>query len=832
MRITAIFLGLLILAWALLVGTILLKKQDLLEKVSTEIKKRTGGDGSIKDIDISFFSHFPHVSLHLSKVVLHDSLWHIHHHDLLKAESADLRIALLSSLFAGSPRVDKIFLQQGSIYLFTDSTGYSNTSMLQQIDSTTTGKKETNLPELSLTDMKFVMERQDKKKLFDLDIRKLTGSVEKNKRILFFELNTEIQVNSFSFNTEKGSFIKDQPLSGHLHLQFNTGSRILQFNKQSLQIAGHSFLFSGRFFPEVFPDPFFLTIETQDIPYKLATALLTPALQQKLDQYDIDKPVSVNATLDAGSADDPTPQITVRLNLGKGSVSTPVGRFFDASFNASFTNEWIHGHKREDENSALRFLSFSGTWSAIPLRADTITITDLKHPILTSKLHSKLELTKLNELTGSRSIQFRKGMGELNIIFKGPLSRNDSTSVTINGSLNIDSATVDYVPYRFLLTDCNGRIRFRDQDLLIDRLEGHAGSTKITVKGVAQKLVSLMDKNQGNVSINWILTTPRLNVGDFTSLAGKSLEPTLPRTAGSDINLFGGGPANRLDRLLSDGTIHLQLEAADLLYKNFSGAHAKADLLFSGNEIRLNNMEIEQGSGALTLNGNLHRQETTRSSGPSERSAIPFTLQSHMEQVDLPGIFAAFSNFGQKALLDKNLKGKLTADVQMTGQLTDKAVLVQNSLKGKVDFSVKGGQLLDFDPMEKLQETLFKKRDLSEIHFSELKNQLDLDTTTLTIHRMEIQSTAFTLFVEGIYDWKTGADMSLQVPLSNLKKDRNPDIPPDNKGTDSKTGISLRLRAKTQEDGKLKISWDPFRKALKKGPKEASRAPRPKAHHH
>jgi hypothetical protein len=81
---------------------------------------------------------------------------------------------------------------------------------------------------------------------------------------------------------------------------------------------------------------------------------------------------------------------------------------------------------------------------------------------------------------------------------------------------------------------------------------------------------------------------------------------------------------------------------------------------------------------------------------------------------------------------------------------------------------------------------------------------------------MEIQSTAFLLFVEGIYDLRTGPDLSLQVPLSNLKKDRNAAIPPDKKGNDGKAGLSLRLRVRKGDDGKVKISWDPFRKALKK----------------
>jgi hypothetical protein len=88
---------------------------------------------------------------------------------------------------------------------------------------------------------------------------------------------------------------------------------------------------------------------------------------------------------------------------------------------------------------------------------------------------------------------------------------------------------------------------------------------------------------------------------------------------------------------------------------------------------------------------------------------------------------------------------------------------------------------------------------------------------------MEMQSTAFTLFAEGIYDLKKGADMSLQVPLSNLKA-RNQDVPPPNKGKHGKAGISLHLRARTGEDGKLKVTWDPFGKAPRRPLPEPGKA--------
>jgi hypothetical protein len=61
--------------------------------------------------------------------------------------------------------------------------------------------------------------------------------------------------------------------------------------------------------------------------------------------------------------------------------------------------------------------------------------------------------------------------------------------------------------------------------------------------------------------------------------------------------------------------------------------------------------------------------------------------------------------------------------------------------------------------------------------------------------------------------------MSIQVPLRNLTKDQSQTDLSEEGGRGG--GISVRLRAKTGDDGKLKISWDPFRRSIK-NKKEAS----------
>lgn len=805
---------LLLLAWLGVAAYVELNKAAILQKVRTGLSKRLAGEARIGGLDISFFRHWPAISIRLFAISLRDSAWQQHHHDLLTAANVYLTCDPWKSLTSLSLRPDKIFIEHGQICFYTDSTGYTNTYIFHSRNAGRPGQtgERADLPDITLDDVRWVVEQEDKHKIFDLDIRHLACTIEKKDRLLQLHVTLgKTRVASFAFNTENGSFLKDKLLSGKFSVGYNTGSNILLFDRVKIDIDDHPLILSGRLFPTVRPDPFFITLETDPISFREVTAWLTPHLQQKLDQYDIDRPISVKAQLDAGAADDPTPQIQVRLNLVDGSVLTPVGRFTNVAFTGSFINEWTRGQKRSDENSAIRLVSFSGAIQDLPLRSDTITITNLKHPQMSGDLHSNFGLDQLNALTGSQTLRFTGGRGSLNVRYDGPLSQNDTTGTRVNGSLDIDSAGLLYLPYEFRLSDGQGRLLFKDQDLVIERLGIRTGESRIQVSGIARNLVSLLDQNTENVSMDWTLTTPRLDLEDLLPLAGRTTAGAGGMDHGSS-SLFGA-TFSRIDRLLKEGAIHLQIQAADLRFRKFSGAHADADMLFDDHSIRLNRLNIGQGTGSIEAKALLSRQT------PGETS--PLSLEAHMEQVDLPRIFASFNNFGQDALVSGNLRGRLTAEIRMAGELTNKAKIVPNSLKGSVDFTIRDGELVHFAPIEKIKVSFLKNRDLSAIRFSGLENRLDVDSTTVTIHRMEINSSAFTLYVQGVYDLRTGPDMSLQIPLRNLSDNRYQDIPPDSRGNDGKAGPSIRLRARRGEDGGLKITWDPFKKALKKAKRDA-----------
>jgi hypothetical protein len=313
-----------ILAWLVLAGYVLVKEPELLRNAGAELNKRMEGTEFHGALEVSFFRHFPQITLHVSNVLLRDSLWQQHHHTLIDAKDVFVRFAPLS-LFSGHLRVDKLFFESGSLYLFTDSTGYSDISVLRRLDWEGGGdgkKKEegAGIPDLSLDRIRLIIERDDslsRKELYDLDIHNFDCSIKKSARLLNFRVRTAIHVNNVAPDAEKGSFLKNKDLSGSFDLQYNTASKILDGKQVSLRMDDGAYLCTVRFFPDVSPDPFLLSVQAGSVSFLQAAGLFPLHVREQLFEYAIRNPVSLKLTLDAGAADKPYPQVTAGLTVEK-----------------------------------------------------------------------------------------------------------------------------------------------------------------------------------------------------------------------------------------------------------------------------------------------------------------------------------------------------------------------------------------------------------------------------------------------------------------------------------------------------------------------------------
>jgi hypothetical protein len=111
----------------------------------------------------------------------------------------------------------------------------------------------------------------------------------------------------------------------------------------------------------------------------------------------------------------------------------------------------------------------------------------------------------------------------------------------------------------------------------------------------------------------------------------------------------------------------------------------------------------------------------------------------------------------------------------------------------------------------KIQKYAFKNRDLNNIQFAELKDTFEIKKGDVYIKRMPIQSSAITMYIEGVYSNEGNTDILIQIPVSSLTN--NPDNSNFKKIDKNKLthpGTSINLRARDGDDGQIKIGLDLF----------------------
>src|ERR1700748_2986312 len=141
-----ILAGLVVLLLLVLVSAtayISYNKAKVLALVNTELKKNINGTIIIGDMEPEFFKGFPEISLRLKNVLIRDERFAQHHHTLLDAK--DFAVSLTAtSLLRGTININHIDISNATVDLYTDSTGYSNTSVFS-----TGGKKQGDKSSLS-----------------------------------------------------------------------------------------------------------------------------------------------------------------------------------------------------------------------------------------------------------------------------------------------------------------------------------------------------------------------------------------------------------------------------------------------------------------------------------------------------------------------------------------------------------------------------------------------------------------------------------------------------------------------------------------------------------
>ena len=789
-------------------------KAKIIKDLTENVSKKLNGKLTIADADVSLFRNFPRIAVVLSNVSLTDSLYAQHHHAFFAAKDAFVNLNIFK-LVAKEDALTGIVLRNANIYFYTDTSDYTNTYLLKSKKDSSGGPKKTNnaisLKNIELQNVRFILDDRKREKLHDFDIRNVAMKLSDADSILNVSTDADIFIHSMAFNLPKGTFLKESSFSGDFKLVYGKVSQILSFDSIDINIAGKPFNLTGKFDLGDKNPAFSLKVYAKDINYEDAKKLLPERIAKSLAMVSLNKPINAVAQLN-GPLKGGEPFILAEWKVEHADMATPFIDFEDASFTGFFKNEVVIGQPRYDPNSVIHISNLKAKWRGLPVSSQKIEILNLTVPTLSCDLKSAFSLTELNEIIPTSSIQLLAGNAEVELDYKGPIEKNNNTNSFLNGSILFKNGTMLFAPRDIALKNVNGMLNFKNSDVFIQNLQCNILDNKIVMNGTAKNVLTLINTEPNRVKINYNIFSPDLNLGTFTYLLKK--KNTAVKKVGINKKSFGD-MAVKIDDLLQRSAIDVTLNAPILRYRKLTATNANASITLLQDRYLLNNVSMQANGGSMNIKGQLLN---------NVGSTHTANINADVNNVDVKKLFATFNNFGQDGIVSSNLEGQLTAKVNASLSISDEGEVLPSSANGGVSFSLKNGALNNFEPIKKIQNFIFKKRDFDNITFAELKDDLTINNGDIKINRMEIQSSVLSLFVEGIYSKKSGSDLSIQIPLNNLKK-RDEDYNPVNIGTQSKVGKSIFLRGKTGSNGNVNFKLDLFNKFQKdkKATAEASK---------
>ncbi len=343
---------------------------------------------------------------------------------------------------------------------------------------------------------------------------------------------------------------------------------------------------------------------------------------------------------------------------------------------------------------------------------------------------------------------------DLTLHFTSRMHYRDSSLHSIDLALDKLDTKMELHPQRF--QDFKGNIHYEDEHIVINDFHGEIGSTNFDVD-----LNYYLGEDQTIKKRDNYLQL-RANYVDYDALFNFDLSP--PESTSADSSTIEDVAAhaeafNIYELPFTD--MRFKADIAHFIYHRLDLQNIKADLRTTPNHyIYIDTLIMNAAGGNIRLNGYFN------GSDPKHIYMQPDLV---MTNVDLEKLLFKFENFGQDHLVSENLQGKLTS--RISGKIRVYPDMVPDLDQSTIEMEVKvlNGKLKNYDPILALSDYMGDKN-LRNVRFDTLQNNLAIDKGRIHIPTMTIESTLGHIELSGTHDSGQNIDYYLRIPWKTVRK--------------------------------------------------------------
>ena len=741
---------LLIIGGGFLVGY--LYQDEVKEYVIGELNKQLNTEIIVdgKDIDFTVIKNFPYASVDFKNVKALEAIARENEaprkkDTLFSAGTISLQFNILD-IFKKNYRVRKMELEDVDLKVRIDKFGNDNYHFWKESTDTSSTSFAFSLEEIVLKNIQVSFKNAKAKQNIDFKIEQshLSGNFSDEKYAL--QTTSDLFVNVIK--ADSTNFIRKKNV--HLELDLSVDNSVPSYKIKTGKIQIENLLFEivGNVVNSNNDPILNLGVKGKDMDIKSVLSLIPNKYKGVINDYESDGEFYFDATIQGVFSGKQMPQITADFGIKNADI-TQVKENIQLR-NVNVKGHYFNGIKNANEPSLLTLIPFSATIDQGTLSGE-LSIKNLANPSFSGKVNANLDLANVQKFMKIDTIESLTGNVFVDAVFSGDeknISSGNYENITTTGDLKIKDMNVRLKNYTLDFSGINGDFKFDNNDLAVNTFSGKIASSDFELKGFFRNIIGFMLKENQSIAIEATLKSENINLNELLSNkedSGKSSKYKL-----------------RFSELLD---VNLNSEIQHLVFRKFDATNIHGVIKLKDQKMVVDPIVLSTMNGTITTSGLIDGTDSTK---------LLITCFSDVNRINITKMFEGFENFGQTAVTDKNLKGVATAKIQFASMLSPDLKMDLDKLYAGVEMIIENGEMNNVEAMKSLSRFI-ELKDLENVRFSTLKNQIEIKNQIITIPKMEVKSNAINIVASGTHTFKNEINYRVKLSLNELlsKKAKN-----------------------------------------------------------
>lgn len=712
-------------------------KQYIINELNKQLNTQVIID--TKDIDFSIIKNFPYASVDFKNLKALDAIEGKKKDTLFRAGSISFQFNL-PDIFRKNYHIKKIEIENVLVDLRIDKEGKDNYHFWKSSGDTSSANFEFALEKIAMSNVQLLYRNERSLQHTDVLIKKSELSGQFSAKKYSLEATSDLFVNQVK--TDSIIYLSKKNVAAAISLNVDNELSAWRIGSSKIKIEDVLIELGGNVLQTSTIPLLNIAAQGKDLNIKSVLSLIPKQYKKKIEDYKSTGDFYFNALIQGELSETQTPVVSADFGMRNATIQQLKENIVleDVNLKGHYTN----GSEKLNQLSGLTLMPFSARIKNERIQGE-LSVINFKNPSVQGKLKANFNLSSLQQFVKMDTIEQISGQVMIDAVFKAD-NRNPETGlykyVATAGDLKVTGMNLHVKNNILKFSNINGDFKFNNNDLIVNHFSGNISNSDFELKGFFRNIVGYVLKDKQDIEVEASLHSNTLNLNEL--LANKQED----KAKESKYKLKFSEHIN----------VNLNTEITQLKFRSFEATDIKGIVKLKERKLIVDPITLSTMNGMITTSGLVDGSDTSR---------LMITCFSDVNKINISQMFQEFENFGQSTITNKNIKGVATFKIKFSAELSPELDVNLNKLYSSIDLSIENGELNNVEAMKSLSRFIDLK-ELENIRFATLKNQIEIKNQVIYIPKMEVRSSAIDVTASGTHSFDNKINYRVKLALSDL----------------------------------------------------------------